>query len=199
MFGTDDFDENLANLTGIDRDDAITEKYCSCLSQFCRFRYVLRASVLHPDQDRLYFQLIYATRHVKGVEVFKKSEAKAMESQEKQRALVEERRKSTGGQRSLLDPDDMPESRFYLHLRSRYLDQARHCVVSAINSAQHVLYDEIWLTALSFPMVWERDLRQWLDGWFKQGMIELRGLRQQEKTVKRGKGHLVIRKIQRIS
>ncbi len=194
LFGTDDFDQNLANLTGIDRDDAITEKYCLCLSQRCNFHYVLRASVFHPDQDRLYFQLIYATRHVKGVEVFKQTEAKAMASQEKQRAQVEERRRAKSGQRSLLDPNDMPESQYYLKLRSRYLDQARHSVISAINHTQQVPYDEIWLAALSFPMVWETDLRQWLDEWRNQELIELQGLKPKERTAKRGKGHSVLRK-----
>lgn len=199
LFGTDDFDENLADLAGIDRDDAITEKYCSCLSRFCGFPYVLRASVLHPDQDRLYFQLIYGTRHLKGVEVFKKSEATAMESQETQRAQVEERRRSAGGQLSLLDPVDMPVSRYYIQLRDRYRDQARRSVVSAVNSERRVPYDELWLMALSYPMVWEKDLRHWLHVWHEQDMIDFSGLKPREKTLKRGKEHVVLRKASHIT
>jgi three-Cys-motif partner protein len=191
LFGVDDFDENLANLTGIERDDAITEKYCSCLSKFCGFPYVLRASVLHPDQDRLYFQLIYGTRHLKGVEVFKRTEEKAMASQEKQRARVEEDRKSRSGQRSLLDPEDMPESRYYIGLRDRYRSQARNAIVSLLNSKRILPYDDLWLIALSFPMVWESDLRGWLREWRKDGSLEWVGLAPRGKELLHGQRHSV--------
>ncbi|HEY4233441.1 MAG TPA: hypothetical protein VGM76_08435, partial [Lacipirellulaceae bacterium] len=191
LFGVDDFDEHLANLTGIDRDDAITEKYCSCLSKFCGFPYVLRASVLHPDQDRLYFQLIYGTRHLKGVDVFKKTEEKAMASQEKQRARVEEGRKSKSGQRSLLDPDDMPESRYYNGLRNRYRGQARNAIVSMLNKRQQVPYDDLWLAALSFPMVWESDLRDWLREWRSSRVLEWLGLAPGGRELRHGQRHSV--------
>jgi three-Cys-motif partner protein len=191
LFGTDEFDENLANLSGIDRDDAITEKYCECLGKFCGYPYVLRASVLHPDQDRLYFQLIYATRHIKGVEVFKKAEALAMSSQESYRAQVEEQRKSAGGQRSLLDPDEMPESRFYVGLRSRYRERAQRDVASCINASRQSEYDHLWIVALSYPMVWESDLREWLREWRDKGFVDWNGLAPRGRELIHGKGHSV--------
>jgi three-Cys-motif partner protein len=191
LFGTDDFDENLATLSGIDRDDAITAKYYFCLSKSCGFPYVLRASVLHPDQDRLYFQLIYGTRHLKGVEVFKKTEEKAMEFQERQRALVEEGRKSKGGQQSLLDPEDMPESRYYNGLRKRYRSQARDAIVLMLNSKRNMPYDDLWLAALSFPMVWESDLRGWLREWRSNGSLEWLGLAPRGRELMHGRRHSV--------
>ncbi len=194
LFGTDDFDEHLARLSGIERDDAITEKYCSCLGRFCGYPYVLRASVLHPDQDRLYFQLIYATRHIKGVEVFKKAEAQAMASQEKYRAQVEERRKLTGGQTSFLCADDMPESKFYVNLRHRYRHRARVAVVSHVNKCRHALYDDLWIVALSFPMVWESDLREWLREWRDKGLLEWSGLAPRGRELIHGKNHSVLLK-----
>jgi three-Cys-motif partner protein len=194
LFGTDDLDDffkALANAEGIDRDDMITEKYCACLGHVCGYPHVLRASVFHPDQDRLYFQLVYATRNIKGVEEFKRTETKAMKSQEMQRAHVEERRKLKGGQRSFLKPEEMPESEFYQRLRKRYANQARHAVVSAINRGGQIPYDQLWLTALSFPMVWESDLRTWLKEWRKSGALEWHGLAPRGRELLRKKGHFV--------
>jgi len=191
LFGTGDYDWALENLEGIDRDDAITEKYCACLSEICGYDHVLRATVLHPDKDRLNFQLIYGTRHVKGVEVFKKIEERAMKSQEQVRAGVEQRRKSKGGQQSFLDPSEMPESRFYIALRERYRLQAKKAVAEAINSGRHVAYDQLWLLALRFPMVWESDLRGWLRDWRDNGAISWQGLAPRGRELIRGKRHVV--------
>jgi hypothetical protein len=194
LFGTNelnDFYTGLAGLQGIDRDDVITEQYCSCLGRFCGYPHVLRASVFHPDQDRLYFQLVYATRNIKGVEVFKRTEAKAMKSQETQRAHVEERQKRKSGQTSFLNPEEMPESAFYQQLRGRYTSQARSAIISLINHRRQIPYDALWLTALRFPMVWETDLRAWLKEWRKEGAIEWHGLAQRGRELLRGKGHSV--------
>ncbi|HEX3600715.1 MAG TPA: three-Cys-motif partner protein TcmP, partial [Lacipirellulaceae bacterium] len=194
LFGTADLDEffsALSRVDGVDRDDLITEKYCSCLSASGAYPHVLRASVFHPDQDRLYFQLIYATRNIKGVEVFKRTEAKAMKSQELQRAHVEARRRQKGGQRSFLNPDEMPESRFYESLRLRYANQARASVISTINRDHQTPYDRLWLCALSYPMVWESDLRSWLKEWRDQGLIEWHGLAPRGRELMRGKDHSV--------
>jgi len=194
LFGTEDLDDflqDLKDLEGVDRDDRITEMYCMCLSKYCGFPYVLRAAVLHPDMDRSYFQLIYGTRHIKGVEVFKNAEAKAMNSQEKQRAKVEERTKSKGGQKSFLSSDDMPESRYYIQLRDRYRSQARARMISYIKNKGRVEYDSLWLLGLSFPMVWEKDIRGWLKEWRDTRALVWHGLTSRGRELIRGKGHSV--------
>lgn len=195
LHDADNYDEGLESLVGIDRDDAITEGYCERLREVCKYDYVLRASVFHPDQDRLYYQLIYGTRHPKGVDVFKKAEKQAMHEQEKVRARVEEerRRAKSGGQKSLLDSDEMPESKFYIDLRSRYLDQAKQRIVEIINRSSHAPYDELWSSALSFPMVWENDLREFLKDARDQGYIRRIGMKPRERTLKQGEGHVIER------
>lgn len=200
LFGTSGFDENLANLSGIDRDDAITAKYCEGLCRFCDFQYVLRASILHPDKDRLNFQLIYGTRHPKGVKVFKTVEKKVMSVQEKSRARVEAslKKRRSGGQSSFLDPDDMPESLFYSSLRNRYLAQARDAVRSQLNRESRLAYDSVWLAVIRFPLVWESDLQSWLEEWMELGAIEWLGKKQRERTFKLKSGHFILRKADRV-
>lgn len=189
LFGTDDFDENLAERSGLDRDDAITGKYCECLSRFCNYKHVLRAHVLHPDKDRLRFQLIYGTRHPKGVEKFKEAEKRAMELQEKSRAHIEVQKRA----QPLFDPDDMPDSMFYTSLRERYLTQAEQAVATRIGSSSEVSYDALWLCALSFPLVWESDLKKWLKDWKREGLVEWAGLQTTERILKYGKQHSVVK------
>lgn len=195
LFGAENYGENLAELTGIDRDDEITKRYCAHLRSFCKYKYVLRASVFHPDQDRLYYQLIYGTRHPKGVDVFKRAEKQAMHEQEKTRARVEEeqRKAKSGGQKSLLDSDAMPESRFYIDLRNRYISEAMWEISEIINRSPQVPYDELWSSALEYPMVWESDLRNLLKKWRDQGIVRWNGMGPHDRVLKRGTDHVIER------
>jgi three-Cys-motif partner protein len=193
LFGEDDYDEDLESLSGIDRDDAITEKYCDSLSRNCKFRYVLRASILHPDQDRLYYQLIYATRNPAGIKKFKQAEKNAMQKQDASRARVEAKKdmQRRGGQLSFLNPAEMPESGYYIQLRNRYVSRSRKQIATMINDNASIAYDKLWLCALGFPMVWESDLQGWLKGWLEEKKIEWQGKRSRERIFKLNSGHAI--------
>jgi len=192
LFGTSEFDAGLRDLAGRDLDDAVAEKYCDRLRKVSNFSHVLRAIVLHPDKNRSHFQLIYATRHPKGAEVFKKTEEKAMAAQENSRAHVEDRKKKAGGQSQFFPPEEMPESKFYLEYRGRYLRQAREAVISEINQKKRVAYHHVWDIVVAFPMVWERDLREWLKEWQDQEKLEIEGMGTRERVPKRDNSKHVI-------
>jgi three-Cys-motif partner protein len=191
LFGSDEFDIGLKNLQGLDRDNAIAERYCRSLQVICGFKYVQRAIVIHPDKDQSDFELVYGTRHPKGVEVFKEVEQQAMDVQETSRAYVESKtkRRREGGQTSFLEPTEMPESQYYAKLRDRYSNEARMLVVNELNVAKDISYDDLWALALSRPLVWKRDLDKWLKEWCDNGVIEWKGRTARERTFKRDKGH----------
>ncbi len=85
----------------------------------------------------------------------------------------------------------MPESRYYVELRERYLRQAKCAVIDVINSRQHVDYDHLWASALRYPMVWEHDLRLWLRQWRDAGTLKWLGLAPRGRELIRGKHHSV--------
>ena len=198
LFGTTDYDERLSHLSGISRDDGIAELYCDRLGQDCDFQHVHRAIILYPNRDQTHFQLIYGTRHPKGVQKFKEVEKSAMKSQEKLRAKVEQQRSQSTGQMSFLDPAEMPESAYYRQLRHRYTSQAKRTIASTLNAEYRASYDSLWFRALTFPMVWESDLHDWLNRWLSDGAVEWEGKRSREKTFKKSVGHVVVRKAERI-
>jgi three-Cys-motif partner protein len=91
LFGSDGFREKLKGLEKLDREDAIVEAYCDSVRKVGDFPYVSCAVVLNPGRNRTHFHLIYATRDVRGVQVFKAAEKKAMPLMEMTRAGVQER------------------------------------------------------------------------------------------------------------
>ena len=187
LFGEDSFDSHLQDLKGIERDDEISVRYCKSLTKVCRFDFVHRAIILHPEKDHSHFQLIYGTRHPRGVEKFKEVEKKAMRAQDEARAKVEIEKKKL----PLFDVPDMPESKYYVNLRNRYIMQAKEAVRSRLSVSKAVPYDDLWRVALQYPMVWESDLKDWFRTWREEGVIEVCGIQLGRSSIQYGKDHTI--------
>ena len=193
LFGRPGVKERVAGLQGLDRDDAVVDEYESSVRQFGGFRYVCSAIVLHSERNRTHFHLIYATRHRKGVEVFKEAERKAMEVQEAARARAQDRsRRESSGMSSLFGAEEMHSSAHYERLRDRYVARSRAMVQGVLEARRRVLYDDLWDLALSQPMTWERDIKDWIRQWIESGRLEPEGWRPKQRVPHRDKGNLLV-------
>lgn len=192
LFGSQDFRAVIQGLSGMDREDAAVSEYMKSVKATGGFEYVLPAIVLHPEIDRTHFHLIYATRHPKGVEVFKDAEKSAMEEMERARAEAQQRhREERSGQSELFRAEESPESRHYSELRERYLRRAQKNVLSLLRQRRRVPYDEAWAVALSLPLVWESDVKQWIREWQNQSSLVIDGLTGSARVPSRGRGHIL--------
>lgn len=189
LTGEVEFPEYINSLSGIDRDDAIAEFYRGCLKKHGGFDYVQRFIVLNPSKAKSHFELMYGTRHPKGIEAFKSAEKDAMQAQEELRARLEIQRRN----QPLFTPEDMGESVYYTELRDRYLEKSRSSTLSKLSTDESVSYDQLWIEALCYPMVWKTDLDEWLRKWRDEGNVLWKGMKPREKTLKRGAGHSVER------
>ena len=193
LFGRPGVKERVAGLQGLDRDDAVVDEYQSSVRQFGGFRYVCSAIVLHSERNRTHFHLIYATRHRKGVEVFKEAERKAMEVQKAARARAQDRsRRESSGMSSLFGAEEMHSWAHYELLRDRYVARSRAKVQGVLKTRKRVLYDDLWDLALSQPMTWECDIKDWIRQWIKSGRIEPEGWRPKQRVPHRDKGNLLV-------
>ena len=156
LFGSGAFRAKVQGLAQQDREDAAVEEYARNVKRTGDFMHCCTTIVLHPELDRTHFNLIYATRNLKGVEVFKEAEKKAMEVQETARAEAHRRRRETRtGQLDLLGSQELHDPSYYNSLRDRYLTKSRNVVLNALQVRQRLLYDDAWTLALSEPMAWE--------------------------------------------
>src|SRR5205085_1323750 len=60
--------EDFQGLSEADSDDALVAAYARLLREVGSFAHVCNSIVLDPDKDSTHFNLIYATRNLKGVE-----------------------------------------------------------------------------------------------------------------------------------
>jgi three-Cys-motif partner protein len=172
LFGDRNFRSVIAGLQGFDREYAAVEAYASSLGKTGNFPYVCKAMVLKSSRDETHYHLIYATRHTRGVEVFKSAERAAMAAMEGARAGARQRaRQKKTGQLDLLAASDLHDTSHFDFLRDTFLSRAEKSIREKIVAAKKVPYDELWRLAMGFPVVWPRDLNGYLREWNKAGAI----------------------------
>lgn len=193
LFGSEAFKAKLERFSGLDRDDAAVSEYRENVVKTGLFNFSATAIVLHPQFDRTNFHLIYATRHAKGIEVFKEAEKKAMATMEKARASVQQRkREGQTGQGDLFSSDEMPSSRYYDSLRDRYLALSRKSLVEELRLRRHMPYDNAWIKTVSRPLTWESDLKLWIREWKEDGNLRVDGLSGNQRVPQREKGNVLV-------
>jgi three-Cys-motif partner protein len=75
-------------LSSEERKAILVEAFASNLAHFGSYKYVAETTVLRPVKDRPLYCLFYATRHEKGIEVFRDCQAEALKEQSKTRAAT---------------------------------------------------------------------------------------------------------------
>ena len=196
LFGADDVFARISQVPDAqDREDELFMTYARRVKEVGGFRHACPAVVLHPDVERTYFHLIYATRHRKGVEVFKDVEKRAFFFQEEVRAGAAEREDVRKTKQPTIEWFTEEAAKTPSHravtLRERYLAAAKRRIDEVRAGRKQVTYDDIWDAALAFPLVWDSDVKEWVADWLKQGRIRLLGLQPKQRVPQWEKGHVI--------
>jgi len=185
----EDFPE-LRRLSGNELEFALVRKYCDLVKREGDFSYVCALPVMKPDSDAFNFYLIYATRHPKGVEVFKSVERRTEEQTHVVRADVQLRlRQEKTGNLELFGAPVLYREKKYQQLAEDNRARAKRRVWEVLVASGEVSYDDCWAEALQFPAVYQTDLREWLTEWEKAGTIHIKGRKKPTELLKRGCDH----------
>lgn len=190
LFGSSQFKDQLKGLDEKDREDAIVTAYSECVKRVGAFKYTSSAIVLHPKKNRIHFHLIYATRDPRGIQVFKEAEKKAMPVMEKTRdeAQQREREERTGQTELGLFSGAVTQdlSAHFRPLRERHVFRARAAVLDLVQTKKQLTYDEAWSSAMTFPLTWESDLKDWIREWEQDGQLETTGMKERQRVPQLG-------------
>ena len=190
LFGSGQFKDKLNGLDEKDREDAIVTEYSECVKRVGAYGYTSSAIVLHPKKNRTHFHLIYATRDLKGIQVFKEAEKRAMPVMEKTRDEAQKREREEGtGQTELVlfsGSATQDPSAYFRSLRERYVFRARAEVLTLVQTKKQLTYDEAWASAMTFPLTWESDLKDWIREWEQDGQLETVGMQERQRVPQLG-------------
>jgi three-Cys-motif partner protein len=181
LFGRPEVLEKLQNTPSEERAEQAVLEYSQSLKELCRFKYVSAAVVLEPDKESIRYFLVYATKHHRGIEVFKAAEIKAARIQDDLRHAAHIKR--TGQPVLMFDPNP-PKSPKAVALQSRNAERARKRVVEILATARSlkgVEYKELFCEAMFFPLVTPEDLVGWLRALEPNIRIDLDGVPSRKK------------------
>jgi three-Cys-motif partner protein len=188
LFGSAEYVERLRGLSGQDLDDEMVAIYSEQLRKVGHYEYVCAAVILRSNIDVPHYRLIYGTRNPLGLAKFKAAEMRAMKLMEPARAQAKLRKfEERTGQSEMFGGNETLGSKFYVHLRGRYLRLSRSKAFEILSTRKPVLYDTLWKAALANPLVFESDLKGWLRSDPKISFSNLGN----ERAPKAGRGHFV--------
>jgi len=189
LFDSEAYADKLLGLKGQDLDDEMVGIYSDQLKRVGGYDYVCAAIILRASIDTPHYRLIYGSRNPLGLAKFKDAEKRAMKKMEPARAEAKLRKlEERTSQAELFAGRETYGSRFYFELRTRYLVRSERRVMKLLSSHKPLSYDILWKTALTEPLVFESDLREWLVSEQRIRVLNLGT----ERVPKFGKGHTVV-------
>ncbi|MGH9604695.1 MAG: three-Cys-motif partner protein TcmP [Terracidiphilus sp.] len=164
--------DGLRRLQGEELDDELVNTYAAEVKRAGSFVFTCAIPILMPDRDAIHYHLVYGTRHFKGLEVFKITEAVAIPFMHECRAAAQRRRdEASSGQGFLLAPAETYRERRLRSFNERRRQNARADVVQLLTREKTVSYRSLFQEAMQYSTVIEKDLRSWLDEWREGGLI----------------------------
>jgi three-Cys-motif partner protein len=177
----------LMQLHGEELEEEAVKSYANSVRKAGHFQYVCTLPVMKPDQDAFHFHMIYGTRHLRGVEVFKETEKNIIPFMHVTRAQAQHRRRfEQSGQLSMLKPEAHYKEKKFTQFQLRSLEVAKSELQRMLQASKEVLYDDAWATVMQHPGVMEDDLRQWINDWKGAELLQITNERPTQKWPKKG-------------
>ena len=192
LYGNTQFREKIRQAPEQDREDMMVGLYGDELKKRGGFAHVVYTPVFQPQKNDIHFHLIYASRHPRGLTVFKDEEKKAVEGMEKKRAEAQQRKRQSGGAMELFGSTELHDTRFYDSLRDRYLGKLEISFQQLLSKNKRVPYDALLAVALEIPLVWESDLKALLAEKKERGAISYEGFEPRQKVPKSGASNFIV-------
>jgi hypothetical protein len=163
----------LRTLEGDEQEDELVNCYAGLVRGEGGYLYTCAMPILMPDRDAIHYHLVYGTRHFKGLEEFKRTEADAIPYMHQLRAASQRRRQEeASGQPFLLPASDTYYKPRFDRFHARRLANARSAVIDLLTRRKSVEYRILYEESMQYATVDERDLRQWLDEWENNNLIQ---------------------------
>jgi three-Cys-motif partner protein len=182
LFGGGNWEAELDDLrrSGMSDEQAIVELYCRRLRSIsAKLRWaVTYTPISHPQKDRSWFYLIYATTHLRGLEKFHEIEEKALKryGEIRQQAIYEKKAARTGQDSLFGHTMEKPTAYPLDRLQEQSLRMGPVRILERLKRNGRQRYSELAFEILQMPLVGDKLLRSWLVTLRDKGTIALDGL-----------------------
>jgi len=173
----------LENLSGDELEEELVRQYTAAARTTGAFKYACTLPVLKASQDDFQFFMVYLTRHIRGVEVFKETEGVVIPLMHEVRAAAQSRKEvERTGQLTFLTPNEQYRETRFTQFRRRQLDRAHGALLKALEARRPLTYEEVWELTMQNAAVLDADLREWILEWRDKGMLDILGWAPRQKV-----------------
>jgi three-Cys-motif partner protein len=154
--------ENAGAAAPESRRAILVEAFGKSLKQLGKYNYVVETTVLRPLKDRPLYSLFYATRHQKGIEVFRDCQIAALKEESKTRAATKLRHAaSSSGQGEIFESlHDMAPDRLETFFDSQ-VQAAEETLVRLVPPRPNsIVYEELRAQVLARHVVRAPDINK---------------------------------------
>jgi three-Cys-motif partner protein len=164
----------IRRLEGEEQEEEVVRCYANAVRDAGKYSYVCTLPVMKPDQDAFHFYMIYGTRHMKGVEVFKETEKSVIPFMHETRARAQERRRfEQSGQTALFTPETRYREKKFTRFQLKNLELAKSQLRKVLEDSKQVLFDDAWAITMQYSGVMQTDLHEWLQEWKDAGRLAI--------------------------
>jgi three-Cys-motif partner protein len=152
----------LRGATSEDRKTIIVEAFGESLARVGSYNYVAETTVLKPLSDRALYCLCYATRHPKGIEVFRDCQLMALREQAKTRAVTKVKHaEALTGQHEIFDSlHEMAPNELETLLASAKEEAEKTLLELTPAAPEATRYENVWPRVLAKHVVRLTDVNQ---------------------------------------
>lgn len=145
-----------------ERKAILVEGFAQSLKQLGNYDYVAETTVLRPLKDRPLYCLFYATRHPKGIEVFRDCQVAALREESKTRASTKVRHvATTTGQGEFFESlHDMAPDELESFLQVQRIEAEETLLELAPNSPHFLTYEKLRAQVLARHVVRRPDMNK---------------------------------------
>jgi three-Cys-motif partner protein len=143
--------QRAGNLTPEARKTAVVGAFTESLGKLGNYRFVAETTILRPLKDRPLYCLCYATRHPRGIEVFRDCQIKALQEQSATRAAVKlQHAAKTSGQAEMFESlHDMGPDELNAFLASEHQQAESSLLELTPQKPATIRYEALWPEVLA--------------------------------------------------
>ena len=154
--------EGSERVPSVERKRILVESFSTSLKHLGSYEYVAETTILRPLKDRALYCLFYATRHSRGIEVFRDCQITAMREESASRATNKiKHAATTTGQAEIFDSlHDMAPDKLEAFLLGQRIEAERALLELAPEKPHFVLYEKLRAQVLSRHVVRVSDVNK---------------------------------------
>lgn len=165
--------ERKGALSSEERKSILADAFGTSLMKLGKYPYVAETTVLRPVKDRPLYCLFYATRHTKGIEVFRDAQVSALKEESKTRAATKVKRTAfkTGQTEMFESLHDMAPDRLHSFFKDEVAAAERAFLDLVPSPPDSAIYETLRAQVLTRHVVRSPDVNKFAARLRKEGAI----------------------------